>query len=238
MIYKTPNTQNKYYYLRFTFYLLVFVLIIFFIIYISNQFFKPELTFGKSSFDSFLLIVIIISIIIIVPILTILTVKEYKNYLKRQSQGSHNFKNQKLAEIFENEIRKKIIKAILENPGIHTNELLRELDLAKGQLQWHLEILLSNNIIKTKKLGQYTTFYSKLKNNHLDYTKILISKSDTTSNILYLIKKNPGINSKTISETLNLSRSSVKYHIDKLVKNKIIFFHDAGNEKKLYFNRR
>ncbi|MFO7798101.1 MAG: winged helix-turn-helix transcriptional regulator [Promethearchaeati archaeon] len=126
----------------------------------------------------------------------------------------------------------------MEKPGICTNEILKELDLAKVQLQWHLDILLSNEIIKMKKLGRYTTFYSNLNNVDLDYTKILLSKSDITSNILDLIKKNPGINSKTISERLNLSRSSIKYHVDKLIKRKIISFKDVGNEKQLDFIKR
>jgi len=226
---------NKFFYLTISFYLLVFSLIFILIIYLFNEFFKRDLAFGKRIFDSTLIFLIIFLIIIIIPILTILTLNEYKTYIRKQSQVSNEARDLTLDDIFENEVREKIIKIILENPGIHTNEILRDLDLAKGQLQWHLDILLSNEIIKMKKLGQYTTFYSKFNNNNLDYTKILISKSDTASKILDLIKKNPGINSKTISENLNLNRSSVKYHVDKLIKRKMISFKDAGNEKRLFY---
>lgn len=230
--------KNKFFYLTISFYLLVFSLIFVLIIYLLNEFLKRDLAFGKRIFDSTLVFFIIFLIILIIPILTILTLNEYKNYIRKQSQVSNETRDHTLDDIFENEVREKIIKIILENPGIHTNEILRDLDLAKGQLQWHLDILLSNGIIKMKKLGQYKTFYSKLNNKDLDYTKILISKSDTASNILDLIKKNPGINSKTISENLKLNRSSVKYHVDKLIKREIVSFKDAGNEKQLFFIKR
>ncbi|TFF95527.1 MAG: winged helix-turn-helix transcriptional regulator, partial [Promethearchaeota archaeon] len=156
--------QNKFSYLNFSFYFLVFSLIFILIIYLFNEFFKRDLAFGKTIFDSTLIFLIIFLIIIIIPILTILTINEYKTYIRKQSQVSNEARDLTLDDIFENEIREKIIKTILENPGIHTNEILRDLDLAKGQLQWHLDILLSNGIIKMKKLGQYKTFYSKLNN--------------------------------------------------------------------------
>ncbi|TFF93152.1 MAG: winged helix-turn-helix transcriptional regulator, partial [Promethearchaeota archaeon] len=156
--------KNKFFYLTINFYLLVFSLIFVLIIYLLNEFLKRDLAFGKRIFDSTLVFFIIFLIILIIPILTILTLNEYKNYIRKQSQVSNETRDHTLDDIFENEVREKIIKIILENPGIHTNEILRDLDLAKGQLQWHLDILLSNGIIKMKKLGQYKTFYSKLNN--------------------------------------------------------------------------
>ena len=49
-----------------------------------------------------------------------------------------------------------------------------------------------------------------------------------------IIQKNPGINSSEISRMLNLSRNTIKYHIDKLLKNDLIYFEEKGRIIELY----
>ena len=36
------------------------------------------------------------------------------------------------------DVRRRIERRIADDPGIHVNELVRELDLAAGQVQYHL----------------------------------------------------------------------------------------------------
>ena len=186
---------------------------------------------------NFILILIIILssyLIYIVSIDTILSLNDYKYYCKkRRAQIYHNH-NLSFDEIFESEIRKKIIDTILKEPGIHHNDLLRKCKIHRGQLQWHLSVLIEFNIIRKEKLGQYSIFYPiHYEDQNLDSIKSLL-KSKQSTKILDLIESQPGIYSSKIALRLNLKRNSVKYHVDKLLKNHLIFVKTEGRRKHLF----
>ncbi|MFW9773186.1 MAG: winged helix-turn-helix transcriptional regulator [Candidatus Thorarchaeota archaeon] len=177
-------------------------------------------------------------IIILISYFIVITVNQYKDYFRRKSIISERFTYLTFDDVFKNEKRKKIIERILTEPGIHNNELLRQCNLQKGQLQWHLEVLLEYGIIKKEKLGQYITFFPTFTDKtHEKSLRRLIAKSKTTLEILDLIENNPGINSFSIAKKLNITRSSVKYHIDKLSRKNIISLFRQGREIKLFINQ-
>jgi len=194
-------------------------------------------TFGKIE-NPILGLVIIILLIIVITLLSytiVISVKEYHDRMIRRAWYYNKHKNMTLEEIFKNEHRRKIIKYVLEDPGIHHNELLRKCDIQKGQLQWHLDVLLKNNIIRKEKFGQYSIYFPLL--NTLENVEGFVNgltKSETTSRIFNLIKDNPGITSSEISIKINLARNSVKYHIDKLFHNDLIIYKKKGRKNKLY----
>ena len=181
-----------------------------------------------------------ISILILglISVFLLLTINEYKMYFKKKDFsiiGSHILSYD---DIFENENRKKIIAMILQEPGIHNNELLRQCNMQKGQLQWHLYVLMQYGIIKKEKLGQFSVFFPiKMDKDPNQYSRLLIGKSKTSLKVLDLIEKNPGINSSTIAVQLLLNRSTVKYHIDKLKKKKLILFKHKGRKIELFPNK-
>ncbi len=225
------------------FYLIKFFLIIFSFILLSvilHRLIKSyrEPIFGE---DDATLGVIIISLsmatILLLSIMEVLTIKEYKGYFLRKSYIKKGKSYLTLSDIFENENRINILTQILNNPGVHHNELLRNCDLQKGQLQWHLDVLLKNHIIKKEKYGQYTIYYpimSSFKTD--DNLRNLNLKSKTTSEVLNTIEEHPGINSSEISRILNLSRNTIKYHIDKLSEENVIRLVRRGRKIELYPN--
>jgi len=164
-----------------------------------------------------------------VSTLTVLTLNEYRSYIIKRRYIQKGNSYLAVTDIFKNENRLNIINQILRNPGIHHNELLRNCDLQKGQLQWHLDVLLKNNIIKKERYGHYTIYFPITTSfDAIEYLENLIAKSKTTSEILKIIKENPGINSSEISRILSLSPNTIKYHIDKLLKREF----DKINQKR------
>ena len=122
-----------------------------------------------------------------------------------------------------------------KEPGIHHNDLLRKCKIHRGQLQWHLSVLIQYNIIRNEKLGQYSIFYPiDYEDKNIDYKKPFL-RSKQSRKILDLIENlQPGIYSSKIAHRLNLKRNSVKYHIDKLLKNQLIFVKTEGRKKYLF----
>jgi len=184
-----------------------------------------------------ILVSILIATVILLSIFEVLTIKEYRGYFIRKPFFQKGKSYLTLADIFENENRLNILKEILNNPGIHQNELLRNCDLQKGQLQWHLDVLLKYHIIKKEKYGQYTIYFPITTSiESIENFKNLPAKSETTNKIFELIQKNPGISASEISQKVNLARNTVKYHIDKLSENNLILFKEKGRKIELYPN--
>lgn len=180
-------------------------------------------------------IFLLIPTLIFITIFAALTINDYRSFFARKNYMKQGRSHLSLADIFENESRLKILTQILSNPGIHHNELQRTCDLQKGQLQWHLETLLKHNIIKKEKHGQYSIYFPITSSSEaIKAYKTQITKSKTTSIVLDTIKDNPGINSAEISRRLNLSRNSIKYHIDKLSKEKRVSLIKKGRTIELH----
>ncbi|KKM07006.1 hypothetical protein LCGC14_1738260 [marine sediment metagenome] len=215
--------------------LIIFSLILLIVILVQLIDLYEEPTFRSGESLESILIPLLITAILSISTLTILTLKEYQSYIRRRSYIQKSNSYLTLTDIFENENRLSILNQILRNPGIHHNELLRNCDLQKGQLQWHLDVLLKYNIIKKEKYGQYTIYFPITTSfDANEYLENLIAKSKTTSEILYIIKENPGINSSEISRILSLSRNTIKYHIDKLSKENLIKSTRRGHKIELY----
>ncbi|KKK42203.1 hypothetical protein LCGC14_0822000 [marine sediment metagenome] len=221
-------------------FILRFTLILLSLAFLSTIFYlilSFEVPFFDPSIDSirFVILTLLIPIFIFITLLAALTIKEYKNYFTRRIHIKQGRSYLNLTDIFENENRLNIINQILRNPGIHHNELLRNCDLQKGQLQWHLDVLLKYNIIKKEKYGQYTVYFPiTISFDAQEYLENLISKSKTTSEVLTIIKENPGINSSEIARILILSRNTIKYHIDKLSKEKLVTSIKKGRKIELH----
>ncbi|MFX1568328.1 MAG: winged helix-turn-helix transcriptional regulator [Promethearchaeota archaeon] len=201
------------------------------IIQLSDYYFGPieEITL------SIILISIIIAIIALLSIFEVLTVKEYRGYFIRKPFIKKGKSFLTLKDIFENENRLNILREILNNPGVHQNELLRNCNLQKGQLQWHLKVLLKYHIIKKEKSGQYNIYFPITASIEVINTfKSLPVKSETTNKVFEIIQNNPGISSSEIANIINLARNTVKYHIDKLIENKLIYFQEKGRIRELY----
>jgi len=178
---------------------------------------------------------LLIPAIIFVSILLVFTLKEYSGFFLKKFYIQKGRSYLTLSEIFESESRSKILKQILNNPGIHQNELLRKCNMQKGQLQWHLEVLLRYNIIKKKKFGQYSIYFPILNNlETFEGFENGLAKSETTTEIFNLIQENPGIYSSEIARKINLARNTVKYHIDKLYKYNLIQLERKGRKIRLY----
>ena len=215
--------------------LIISSLILLFIILIQLIDLYEEPTFGERDNLESITFFILITVILLISTLTILTLKEFRNYIIRRSYIQNSNSYLSLTDIFENENRLSIINQILRNPGIHHNELLRNCDLQKGQLQWHLNVLLKYNVIKKEKYRHFTIYFPITTSfDANEYLENLITKSKTTLEILNIIKENPGVNSSEIARILSLSRNTIKYHIDKLSKEKLVKLTKKGREIELH----
>jgi predicted transcriptional regulator len=193
------------------------------------------LSYGDVDLNWFIIFFVLIIIVFLVSFLIVLSYSEFWEYISYRNHVNKGHHTLSIDDLFENENRKNIIKIILEEPGIHNNELLRRCNLQKGQLQWHLQVLVQYSIIRKEKIGQYSTYFPSMNNKDQIKNKNyrFISKSKTSLRILNMIEDNPGINPSKIASNLNLNKSSVKYHVDRLNEGNMIISEQDGRIIKL-----
>jgi predicted transcriptional regulator len=178
-----------------------------------------------------------ITIIVFLSIIIVLSRKAYLKYIKNRSvsidKGAHRLT---IEEVLENENRKRIIDAILEEPGIHFNDLLRKTELAPGNLVWHLDILETYKVIKKKRIGNYLIFIPYYSKNPLSNIDLKLQKSELTLKVLEMIEEDPGIWNKKITNKLKIHRKTIQYHIDKLLELGLVYRKRDGSKKRIFPN--
>ncbi|XRP96647.1 winged helix-turn-helix transcriptional regulator [Methanocaldococcus sp. 16A] len=131
----------------------------------------------------------------------------------------------------ELELRRKIYNLIKKHPGIHFRELERKLNIATGNLQYHLQYLEKKNLIKSENDGGYVRYFPKDCQLDENEKKIMSFLRRRTSRyiILYLLSRE-STNNKNIAKDLNLSPSTVSWHLNNLINAGIVEKEKIGRE--------
>lgn len=186
---------------------------------------------------TWLIVTISMVVIAIIVLVAAISKKDYFQYLRTRTvpieKGAHRLS---IEEVLENENRNKIIDLILNEPGIHFNELLRQTGLAAGNLVWHLDILLTYKVIGKKRIGNYIAYFPYYQKNPISNVDLKLQKSKLTLEILEMIEKNPGLWNNLITKKFKVDHKTIQYHLDKLSDLDLIIFKKDGRKKKIYPN--
>lgn len=196
------------------------------------------ITIYEVSYFSYILIIgSIILVFGILSVVIIISKKDYIHYLRTRStpiqKGAHRLT---IDEVLENENRNRIIDLILNEPGIHFNELLRKSELAPGNLVWHLDILETYKVIGKKRIGNFIAYFPYYQKNPISNLDLKLSKSKLTLDILEIIEKEPGIWNSVITKRKKVDHKTIHYHIKKLIDLGLVVLKRDGRKKRLYPN--
>ncbi|MBN2156781.1 MAG: winged helix-turn-helix transcriptional regulator [Candidatus Lokiarchaeota archaeon] len=182
-----------------------------------------------------LIVITSVLILIVITISLVISKEEYirelKNWLLPGLSTQHNLS---LEEVLENENRDKIIDLVLNEPGIHFNELLRKTSLSPGNLAWHLDVLESYKIIKKERVAHFLVYFPYYQKNPISNIELKLQKSELTFRILQMINEDPGMWNNKITEKLEVNRKTIAYHIEKLKELDLIEIKKQGRKKKIF----
>ena len=181
------------------------------------------------------LFVILFSVIVAAVIAV--SKSDYLQYLKMRTvsieKGAHRLS---LEDVLENKNRDTIIDLVLNEPGIHFNELLRRTELAAGNLVWHLDILETYKVIGKKRVGKFIAYFPYYQKNPISNIDLKLSKSKLTLEILEMIENEPGLWNSLITKKLKVDHKTIFYHVNKLKELNLIRFQKEGRKKKFFPN--
>ncbi|HEU97363.1 MAG TPA: winged helix-turn-helix transcriptional regulator [Fervidicoccus fontis] len=130
--------------------------------------------------------------------------------------------------------RKEIYDYIQEHPGSHLREMARNLDLAIGEIQYHLDVLEKKGYIVSKRMGLYKRFYpSKMFGERQKEIMGILSQETPRKILLFLLHK-PGASHREIAEFARLSAPTVTWHMKRLADIGLVEAKREGRSVKYY----
>ena len=128
--------------------------------------------------------------------------------------------------VLGNGIRRKIIEYVINNPGKHYSDVLRQLDVSRGTLTHHLRRLEEENLIIVRKDGKFKYLYPPgLVDNNSSLTPGERRVYDS-------IRVVPGSTVKEVAEKVGKSKRTIYHHLDNLsVKGRVFSERDNGEHQ-------
>ena len=131
-----------------------------------------------------------------------------------------------------NETRRKIYDLIVKNPGLHQAKIAKMLSMRKSLAEYHLNGLEKSQDIMSVKDSGYKTYYVEGSEVDSEDKKVLaIVRQQIPKNVILLLLKNPVLKHKELAEQLKISPSTLSYHLNKLMEQKIIDVKKYGEDK-------
>lgn len=117
--------------------------------------------------------------------------------------------------------RRRIHEHVESNPGVHFNALARELDLAAGQVQYHVRKLLGNDRIVEEPVYGRTHYYPPT------YTPwerraVALARRETCRELLRYLLAAGSARPDEAAEAVGIARSTLQWHLDRLVEAELV----------------
>lgn len=119
------------------------------------------------------------------------------------------------------ETRTRIAERVRSRPGIHFNGLVRSLDLATGQVQYHLKRLLADKEVVKAELYGRTHYYPEGFDDWERRTLALLRR-ETTRDVVAVLFESGAARPNELTEELELARSTLEWHLDHLVEQDVV----------------
>lgn len=111
--------------------------------------------------------------------------------------------------------RDRIHEYIATHPGAHFNALSRALDLAPGQVQYHLRKLRSQGRIVEERLYGRTHYYTPGYDAQ-ERGAIAVLRRETARDILLHLLEHGPSEPDSVADALDIARSTLEWHLDHL----------------------
>ena len=117
--------------------------------------------------------------------------------------------------------RERIRDHVAAHPGLHFNELARQLDLAPGQLQYHVRKLTGEDrVVADHRYGR--THYYPPEFDEWERGALALVRRETARDVLLsLLERGPTVPA-TVADDLAIARSTLEWHLDRLVEQELV----------------
>jgi predicted transcriptional regulator len=117
--------------------------------------------------------------------------------------------------------RDRIRRHVAANPGVHFNQLARELDLATGQVQYHLKRLRRADAVVSESLYGRTHYYTP-EYDAAERGAIAVLRRETARDVLLSLLESGSSRPSVVAADLGIARSTLEWHLDHLLEQDLV----------------
>ena len=119
------------------------------------------------------------------------------------------------------ETRERVVRRVRATPGIHFNELVRVLDLAPGQVQYHLKRLRATEAVVEERLYGRTHYYPPDCDGWRRGALSLLRR-ETAGDIAAVLRERGSARPRAVAEDLDIARSTLEWHVGHLAEQEVV----------------
>lgn len=125
-----------------------------------------------------------------------------------------------------NDTRQRIAEHVEANPGVHFSELVRALDLAPGQVQYHLRKL-DDRVVSAELFGR--THYYPPEFDDWERAALALLHRETSADIVAELLAAGPLGASETAERVGIARSTCSWHVDRLSEAGVVRTERDGN---------
>lgn len=127
------------------------------------------------------------------------------------------------------ETRDRILEHVQAHPGVHFNRLVRSLDLAPGQVQYHLRRLSSRDSVVSRRLYGRTHYYPP-GYGPWEQQALALLRRETAGDVVAFLLANGASRPATVADELDIARSTLEWHLGRLVDGGVVAKRRDGHD--------
>jgi predicted transcriptional regulator len=127
-----------------------------------------------------------------------------------------------------NATRRTIADHVRDHPGVHFNAVVRDLDLAPGQVQYHLKRLRSDGTVVGDEIRGRTHLYPP-EYDDWERSALAAFRRETARDLLAHLLDAGETTPAALADELGLARSTVEWHLDNLTDDDLVNKRREGN---------
>ncbi|WP_135536733.1 winged helix-turn-helix transcriptional regulator [Halostella pelagica] len=117
--------------------------------------------------------------------------------------------------------RTRIEQQVESDPGVHFNELVRSLDLASGQVQYHMGRLLdSDRLVRENLYGR--THYFPPDTDEWERGALAMCRRETARDLIAMLLVYGPKRPADLTDELGVARSTLEYHLNHLTEQDLV----------------
>ena len=135
------------------------------------------------------------------------------------------------------ENRDRIYEYIKNNPGVHLRMIVKDLELAMGTTQHHLDILERSGKIRSRRVNLHRHYYGA--EIPSDSSEIILAflKHETSRDILIYLVEHPNPTQSDIVNFIHFSAPTISWHMSRLVEADIVLATRDGKSVRYNLKR-
>ncbi len=122
-----------------------------------------------------------------------------------------------MTEVLQLETRQRIFGVVRKNPGFSAREVQRQLGLGWGETAYHLDRMAEAGVLRRERAPN-RDFYFASEVTWDDRRYLVFLRGEATRSILLALIENPGLSPADLAEKLGIARSTVYFHLTRLVR--------------------